>query len=35
MSDIEIEQLLSKLKKIWQDKLKKEIKSIKQKYHPK
>ena len=29
MSDIEIEQLLSKLKKIWQDKLKKEINSIK------
>ena len=33
MTDIEIEQLLSKLNKIWQDKLKKEINSIKSKYH--
>ena len=32
MSDIEIEQLLSKLNKIWQEKLKKEINSIKSKY---
>lgn len=33
MSDIEIEKLLSALNKIWQDKLKREVNSIKAKYH--
>ena len=33
MSDIEIEKLLCALNKIWQDKLKREVNSIKAKYH--
>ena len=32
MTDIEIEQLLSKLNKIWQEKLKKEVNNVKAKY---
>ena len=32
MTDIEIEQLLSKLNKIWQEKLKKEVNSVKSRY---
>ena len=33
LTDIEIEQLLSSLNKIWQDKLKREINNVKAKYH--